>query len=74
MYTKILTGELTYMIKNILHKNNTPEKQNQKLRALLNTFINQNYSQFNNQYDGLAIRAPTSAILAKIFTTNTPAS
>jgi hypothetical protein len=65
MYTNIPTNELI----NILTI--TSEKQKQELMILINTIINQNYLQFNNQYykqdDRLAMGAPTSAILAEIF-------
>jgi hypothetical protein len=71
MYTNISIRELTDIIRNILHNNSTPEKQKQELVTLINTIINHNYLQFNNEYykqkDGLAVGAPTSAILAEIF-------
>jgi hypothetical protein len=71
MYANILKKELTDIIKNVLDNNSTPEKQNQELMILINTVIDQNYLQFNNQYykqdEGLAVGAPTSGFLAEIF-------
>jgi hypothetical protein len=43
----------------------------QELLTLLNTTLGQNYIQFDNEYyrqnDGLAMGAPTSAVIAEIF-------
>jgi hypothetical protein len=50
MHINIPKTEHTDIIKNIIDNNNTTEKQNLELMTLLNTTINQNYSQFNNQY------------------------
>jgi hypothetical protein len=71
MYTNSPKRQLTNIIKNILHiNNNTPEKQKRELITLINTFINHNCLQLNNEYykqeDGLAMGAPTSVILAEI--------
>jgi hypothetical protein len=69
MYTNIPIREFTDIIKNILDNKNTTEK-NKELKTLLNTIINQNYSQFNQYYkkeDGLEMGAPTSAVLVEIF-------
>jgi hypothetical protein len=72
MYTIIPTRELINIIKGILDRNNnTSDKQKQEIMTLAHTIIDQNYLQFNNQYykqdNGLAMGAPTSAILTEIF-------
>jgi hypothetical protein len=49
----------------------TPTIKKQELEILLNTIFEHNYMQFNDQFynqnKGLAMGAPTSAILAEIF-------
>jgi hypothetical protein len=71
MYTNIPQNELMQIIKNTLEHNNTPENQKQELIILVEAILNQNYMQhMNQQYkqnEGLAMGAPTSAILAEIF-------
>jgi hypothetical protein len=72
MYTNIPTSELKYIIKNIVDQNhNMSNIENDELLNLLNFILEQNYFQFKNQFykqnDGLAMGAPTSAILADTF-------
>jgi hypothetical protein len=59
-------------MKGILYSgNHTSEQKKHELVVLLNTILEQNYSQFNNQFykkeEGLAMGAPTSAVLAEAF-------
>jgi hypothetical protein len=71
MYTNIPQNELLQIIRNTLEHNNTPENQKEELITLVKTILNQNYMQhMDQQYkqnEGLAMEAPTSAILAEIF-------
>jgi hypothetical protein len=71
MYTNIPQKDLIHIINSALQNNNTPEDEKQEIIILVNAIINQNYTQHNNhqykQEEGLAMRAPTSAILAEIF-------
>jgi hypothetical protein len=69
MYTNIPTSELKNVIKNIVDQNhNMSNIENDELLNLLNFILEQNYFQFKNKFykqnDGLAMGAPTSAILA----------
>jgi hypothetical protein len=58
-------------MKEILDDNHTPENKKHEWTTPLNTILEQNYLQLNNQfykqYKGLAMGAPTSAILADTF-------
>jgi hypothetical protein len=58
-------------INNVLTNNNTPDDQKREIITLVKSIINQNYIQHDNQLftqnEGLAMGAPTSAILAEIF-------
>jgi hypothetical protein len=70
MYTNIPTTELKNMIKNTVDQNYSMSNlEKDELLNLLN--LKQNYFQFKNQFykqnDGLAMGAPTSAILAETF-------
>jgi hypothetical protein len=51
--------------------NETPTIEKEELEILLNTILEHNYMQLNDQFynqnEGLAMGAPTSAILAEIF-------
>jgi hypothetical protein len=72
MYTSIPVSETKYIISEILNNDNeTPTVETQELEILLNTIFEHNYMQFNDQFykqnEGLAMGAPTSAILAETF-------
>jgi hypothetical protein len=71
MYTNIPQNELIHIIRETLEYNSTSDNQKQKLIILVEAILNQNYLQhMNQQYKqdkGLAMGAPTSAILAEIF-------
>jgi hypothetical protein len=72
MYTNIPIMEVTNIIKDVLDRDYYTKQDNKyELLNLTNTILEQNYIQFNNhfykQHDGLAMGAPTSAILAEIF-------
>jgi hypothetical protein len=72
MYTNIPTSELRNIIKNIVDQNYCMSNvEKDELLSLLNLILEQNYFQFKNQFykqnDGLAMGAPTSAILAETF-------
>jgi hypothetical protein len=71
MYTSIPQKELTTIISNTLSLNNTSTEKTKEITKLVRTILNHNYVQHNNelytQNEGLAMGAPTSAILAEIF-------
>jgi hypothetical protein len=71
MYTNIPITETTNIIHDILDNNiHTPTQTIHELKTLLHTILGQNYVQFDNEYyqqDGLAMGAPTSAIITEIF-------
>jgi hypothetical protein len=71
MYTNIQQKELINIIYNALANNDTPDDQKNEIVKLVKTILNQNYFQHNTQIyiqqEGLAMGAPTSAILAEIF-------
>jgi hypothetical protein len=72
MYTNISVKEATNIIHNILDNNHQISIQDKHtLITLLNTTPGQNYVQLDNAYykqtGGLAMGAPTSAIVADIF-------
>jgi hypothetical protein len=71
MYINIPQDELIKIINNALEYNNFPRNKKQELITLVNTILNQNYIQhMDQQYKqnkGLAMGAPTSAILAEVF-------
>jgi hypothetical protein len=64
MRTSTPVIEVKNIIEGILNNNNhTPENEKQELLTLLNTILEQNYLQFNDQLykqnKGLAMEAPT---------------
>jgi hypothetical protein len=71
MYTNIPTKKVSEIIKEIL--NNSHEQHNKKHEILnmTHTVIDQNFFTFNNEFykqqTGLAMGAPSSAILAEIY-------
>jgi hypothetical protein len=71
MYTNIPTAKVYEYIKQILNK--TVEMPNRKTEILnlVKTVLDQNYFSFNNEFytqdSGLAMGAPSSAILAEVF-------
>jgi hypothetical protein len=71
MYTNIPVTEVQNIIKEIVNNDNHTPKKKQELVTLLNTVLEQNYLQFNDQFykqnQGLVMGAPTSAILAETF-------
>jgi hypothetical protein len=71
MYTSILPTDLIQIIYDILEHNTTPKNQKDGIITLIKTNLNQNYMQHNDyqykQNEGLAMGAPTSAILPEIF-------
>jgi hypothetical protein len=51
MYTNITLAEVTNIIKNIPNNiNQIPIKEKRELITMLNTVLELNYTQFNNQY------------------------
>jgi hypothetical protein len=75
MYTNISTREVESIIKEILDNGNiTSEQKKHEIITLLNTILEQNYVQLNNQFykqdQGLAVGVPTSAVLAETFIQN----
>jgi hypothetical protein len=66
-------AHVTNIIKSILNNNKQVSKKNKhELLTMLSTLLEQNYIQLNNQYykqnDGLAMRAPMSAVIpAEVF-------
>jgi hypothetical protein len=71
MYTNIPLNELTNIIHTTLTRNNIPNDYKKEIMTLVNVTLQQNYFQHNDelytQNEGLAMGAPTSAILAEIF-------
>jgi hypothetical protein len=72
MYTNISVVKLKTIISEILNNGNeTPTIEKQELEILLTATLEHNYMQFNDQFynqnEGLAMGAPTSAILAETF-------
>jgi hypothetical protein len=64
MYTSIPAAEVKNIMKGILdNDNHTPEKEKLELITLLNTILEQNYLQFNDQFckqnEGLTMVAHT---------------
>jgi hypothetical protein len=70
MYTNIPKSDTLNIIKNITNRNQNTINQNELLETL-KIIMEQNYFQFNQQYykqtEGLAMGAPTSAILAETY-------
>jgi RNase adaptor protein for sRNA GlmZ degradation len=71
MYTNIPTTEVKNIISDLLNKNNKNEEEKKEILNLLDIVLEQNYLCTNEQYytqnKGLAMGAPTSAILAEEF-------
>jgi hypothetical protein len=72
MYTNTPRAEVINIIEDTLKNNTqTPTHIKQELITPLKATLEQNYLQFNNKFykqnDGLAMGAPTSAILSEIF-------
>jgi hypothetical protein len=68
MYTNILPKKLIQIICNVLEHNITPKNGNDEIIILVKTILKQNCMQHQyKQNERLAMRAPTSSILAEIF-------
>ena len=69
----IPTRKATTITQNHIKKSEHTTKHNQRKKKTY-TILSQNYFQFNNDYyrqeEGLAMGAPSSAILAEIFFKN----
>jgi hypothetical protein len=75
MYTNIPRNSLISIINNILQYNyEIEEKTKAEIIHILKNISDQNYFQFDLEYykqnDGLAMGAPTSAILAEVYIQN----
>jgi hypothetical protein len=71
-YTHIPIHEVQNIVENILNKNHyTSQETKIYIKNLLNIILEQNYIEDDGKWykenDGLAMGAPTSAILAKVF-------
>jgi hypothetical protein len=71
MYTNIPTTEVRNIINEVLNMNNIKEVEKEEILNLIHVVLEQNYIQINTEYyvqkEGLAMGAPTSAILAEVF-------
>jgi hypothetical protein len=71
MCTNIPVNEIKNISEILNNDNETPTTEKQELGTLLNTILEHNYMQFNDQFynqnEGLAMGAPSSAILAETF-------
>jgi hypothetical protein len=72
MYTNIPVQEVQHIVGNIIDKNyHIPQPTKSEIKNLLNTITEQNYIEHNGKWykqnDCLAMGAPTSAILDKVF-------
>jgi hypothetical protein len=70
MYTNILQQELLNIIRETMENNYIHREHINETMSLVKIILNQNYFQHNQifkQQDGLAMGAPTSAILSEIF-------
>lgn len=71
MYTNIPIAETIKIIKQKLTANNETSKYIQQITKSIQTILNQNYFEYNNniykQTDGLAMGAPTSSIISEIY-------
>jgi hypothetical protein len=68
----IIHSNIRYTISEILNNDTeTPTIEKQELEILSNNIFEHNYMQFSDQFynqnEGLAMGAPTSAIVAEIF-------
>jgi hypothetical protein len=70
MYTNIPKTEVVNIIKNVI-ENNSGTINQKEIIDILKIILEQNYFEFNKQFykqtEGLAMGAPTSAILAEIY-------
>jgi hypothetical protein len=71
MYTSMPQQELLNIIHEAMENNYTQSEHINEIMSLVKIILNQNYFQHNNQtfkqQDGMAMGAPTSAILSEIF-------
>jgi hypothetical protein len=71
MCTNIPTTQIKDIIITCLNNNNVYEDVKTEISNIINIIIEQNYFQFNNKYykqkEGLAMGAPSSAILSEIY-------
>ena len=72
MYTNIPKNDIKNITKNILqHNYNTNINAQKEIMYILNIVLEQNYFQYEQKHykqtDGLAMGAPTSAILAEVY-------
>jgi hypothetical protein len=74
MYTNIPTNEVRNTINEILNRNNVKEEVKEEILDLLNVILEQNDIQINEKYylknEGLAMWAPTSAMLSEVYIHN----
>jgi hypothetical protein len=76
IYTNIPKGEIINIVNSITENNYKIDESAQKeIIHTLETVLEQNYFQVDQEYykqtDGLAMGAPTSAVLAEIYIYNT---
>jgi hypothetical protein len=72
MYTNIPNVEVLNIIKNIMESDpETKKAEQEEIINILKSMMEQNYFRFNQQYykqtEGLAVGAPTYAILAEVY-------
>jgi hypothetical protein len=71
MYTSIPTNNIINIVRTILKHQNTQQNTINEIINIINTILSHNYFQFDNAYyrqdEGLAMGAPSSAILAEIY-------
>jgi hypothetical protein len=75
IYTNIPVVEVKNILKETLNNDNeTPTIEKQELETLLNAVLEHNDMQFNDQFyiqtEGLAMGAPTSAVIAETLCSN----
>jgi hypothetical protein len=68
MYTNIPTNKIMPIISQICKFHNTPKDVKKEITKIVNTVLKQNYFNFDNhtfkKIDGLAMGAPTSALIS----------
>jgi hypothetical protein len=71
MYTNIPTNDMINIVRAALKHHNIRQKISDEIINITNTILSHNYFQFSNtcyrQEEGLAMGAPSSAILAEIY-------
>jgi hypothetical protein len=71
MYTNIPTNDIISLVRTILKHHNIQQKTTNEIINITNTILLYNYFQFENTYyqqeEGLAMGAPSWAILAEIY-------